>query len=169
MRRGDARIVVAHLRELLDYDPVTGVFRWRQKPNKRTNIGAIAGEIKQWGHRRIQMAGRRYPAHHLAWLYVYGVWPTGILDHANGKPDDNRIANLRPATTTQNMQNCRRFSTNSSGFKGVSFCRQTRRWRAHIVVDGRYIHLGRFPSPEKAHAAYVAAAQKYFGEFARAA
>lgn len=169
MERAQTRITVARLRQLLDYNPDTGVFRWCEKPNKRTNIGAIAGEIGQWGHRRIQINGHRYQAHHLAWLYVHGVWPTGILDHANGKPDDNRIANLRPATTAQNMQNSRRFSTNSSGFKGVDFCRQTRRWRAHIVVDGRYIHLGRFPSPEEAHAAYIAAAVEHFGEFARAA
>lgn len=169
MVRAKAAPPVGRVRQLLDYDPETGFFRWRTKPNKRTKAGAIAGSISVSGHRRITIERRRYPAHHLAWLLVHGEWPNHLLDHANGRPDDNRIANLRPATMAQNMQNSRRFSTNSSGFKGVCFCRQTRRWRAHIVVAGHYIHLGRFPSPEEAHAAYVAAAIKHFGEFARAA
>jgi hypothetical protein len=130
---------------------------------------SIVGSISRSGHRRIEIDGDRFQAHQLAWLLVHCEWPTGKIDHANGDPDDNRIANLRPATTAQNMQNSRRFSTNSSGLKGVSFCRQTKRWRAKIVVNGRAIHLGRFQSAEQAHDAYVAAARKYFGDFARAA
>jgi hypothetical protein len=160
---------IESVRELLDYDPRAGVFRWRAKPNKRTNAGATAGSISRSGHRRITIDGQRYQAHQLAWFLVHGAWPGFKLDHANGNPDDNRIANLRRTTTAQNMQNSRRFSTNSSGLKGVSFCRQTNKWRAKIVVDGRSTHLGRFSTAERAHAAYVAAAIKYFGEFARAA
>jgi len=162
-------ITLARLRELLDYNPESGAFRWRKRPNSRTNTGELAGSISRSGHRRIAIDGCRYQAHQLAWLLVHGVWPSGKLDHANGNPDDNRIGNLRPATTSQNMQNSRRFATNSSGYKGVSFCRQTGLWRAKIVVGGCAVHLGRFRSAERAHAAYIAAATKHFGEFARAA
>jgi hypothetical protein len=169
MVQGKPAPVAERVRQLLDYDPSTGMFRWRVKPSKRIGIGAVAGSLSSDGHRRIEINRVRYQAHHLAWLLTYGEWPTSVIDHANGDPDDNRIGNLRAATNAQNMQNCRRFSTNSSGFKGVTFCHQTRRWRAHIVVDGRYLHLGWFSSPEEAHAAYVAAAIEHFGEFARAA
>ncbi|MBI2718138.1 MAG: HNH endonuclease [Rhizobiales bacterium] len=158
---------IERLRFLLSYDPESGVFRWRAKPNKRTNVGAIAGFTDCWGHRRIEVEGVRIKAHRLAWLFVCGEWPRFVLDHINGNPDDNRIANLRPATASQNMQNSRRYSTNTSGYKGVSLCRQTRRWRAKIVVNGRNVHLGRFLSAEQARSAYASAAAEYFGEFAR--
>lgn len=161
--------VAARLHACLRYNPESGVFYWRVKPSKRIQLGAPAGFPSATGHIRIAVDGKRYWAHHLAWLFAYGEWPVGILDHINGRPEDNRVENLRHADSSKNMQNSKLFCTNKSGFKGVSLCLQTRRWRALINKDGRKYCLGRFPSPELAHAAYRQAADRMFGEFARAA
>lgn len=160
---------VARLHSYLRFDPESGRFFWRKKPSKRIPIGAPAGFPTGTGQIRIELAGVRYWAHHLTWLFTYGEWPNGILDHINGNPDDNRIDNLRPADSSKNMQNSKLFCTNSSGFKGVSFCRQTQKWRASITKDTRKHCLGRFSTPDLAHAAYRQAAERMFGEFARAA
>jgi hypothetical protein len=157
------------VRKLLDYDPQTGAFRWRNPQSNRVRKGAIAGKIGNRGYLRLGIDGGRYQAHRLAWLWHYGQWPHGDVDHINGQRDDNRIANLRIATRSQNLWNSRRQSRNTSGFKGVSFDKNRRQWQAHICVTGHVIHLGRFSSPEAAHDAYISAATRYFGEFARAA
>ncbi|MGN7124076.1 HNH endonuclease [Methylorubrum thiocyanatum] len=140
-----------------------------EKASKRIPVGAPAGFPTGTGQIRIVVDGVRYWAHHLAWLFNRGDWPSDILDHINGRPDDNRIENLRLADPSKNMQNSKLFCTNTSGFKGVSFCRQTQRWRASITKDGHKYCLGRFISPDLAHAAYRQAADRMFGEFARAA
>ena len=87
------------------------------------------------------------------------------VDHINGDRLDNRRCNLRLATHAENCRNRKNHSNNTSGFKGVH--RQKNRWRALIRVDGKSKFLGSFLTPEDAHAAYCAAARKYFGEFAR--
>lgn len=156
------------IRELLDYDRETGWFRWRNTPRK-DGPPKRAGNLTQTGYRRIEIGGCEYREHRLAWLYVYGVWPTQDIDHINGVRDDNRIANLRLATRSQNLGNARRSSANKSGFKGVSS--SGRKWKALIAIPytGRYRYLGTFDTPEQAHAAYVRAARETYGEFARSA
>lgn len=150
-------LTAERLRERLDYDPATGVFRWRAS-------GSLAG-TPQRGYRIIKVDGVRVMAHRLAWLYVHGKWPPEQIDHANLERDDNRIANLRQATNQLNSANRR--ARKQSGLKGAF--RDRGRWRSMIKVDGRIRHLGQFDSPESAHAAYLSAAQEAFGEFARAA
>jgi hypothetical protein len=96
-----------------------------------------------------------------------GRWPYGELDHINGEKADNRFANLREATHSQNCHNIRRRpKTNTTGFKGVTYFARCRTFRAKIHVDGRYLSLGYFATAEEAHAAYCAAATEHFGEFA---
>ena len=85
-------------------------------------------------------------------------------DHENGIKTDNRRKNLRFATHSQNLANSKRYSTNTSGYKGVS--RHGNKWQAEICVRGKKLYLGYFKDPEEAHEAYIKAAQKYFGEFA---
>lgn len=119
------------------------------------------------GYVRIGIRNMTYNAHHLAWLYCHGVFPTRCLDHVNGKPGDNRIENLREATTSQNAANKRISSKNKSGRKGVSLCPQTQKWFVQIRVNGRNMALGRYDKLEDAAAAYRTAAVKWFGEFAR--
>jgi hypothetical protein len=128
-------------------------------------VGDVAGSLNRQGYIRIAIDYKYYLAHRLAWLYVYGEWPSGRLDHRDLDRANNRIANLRPATDMQNCANAKRRVDNSTGFKGVS-TRQGR-YIAQINRDGRRICLGRFDTPEAAHEAYKAAALKHFGEFAR--
>jgi hypothetical protein len=148
------------LREVLDYDPQTGIF---------TRAGKRAGSSNGCGYLRIRVDGQRYLAHRLAWLHVHGVWPSDQIDHVNTDRADNRIANLRDASRSQNHANTPLSRANTSGFKGVYWAPHTARWRAAIKVNGKKRHLGYFYSANDAALAYEAAANKMFGEFARAA
>jgi hypothetical protein len=87
-----------------------------------------------------------------------GEWPKNQIDHKNGVKDDNRKANLRPATNKENQQNVRRARcNNASGFLGVSFHRKLAKYSAQIYVDGKKKHLGYFISPRTAHEEYLKA------------
>lgn len=157
----------AQLHDLLDYEPITGKFRWKVATNGRVRIGQLAGSPNRDGYIQIKINRRLYGAHRLAWFYVNGRWPNAEIDHRNGNIADNSIANLREATRGQQMANLKRPRTNTSGFKGVSFYKRQRRWRAYIATDGKPKHLGYFDTAEEAHAAYAKAAVAQFGEFAR--
>lgn len=94
--------------------------------------------------------------------------PPGLtVDHINGDGLDNRRANLRLATHAENCRNARRASTNTTGFKGVTYLQREQRWQAQLYFEGQLKYLGSFEHPELAHAVYCAAARFYFGEFAR--
>jgi hypothetical protein len=154
------------LREVLRYDPETGIFTWLVMMSSRALPNQAAG-CRSNGYRQIRLDGGIYLSHRLAWLYVYGEWPDKEIDHVNGDKSDNRIANLRLATRTQNCCNVRRRRTNKSGTPGVSWFPQTQRWRARIVVDRREVSLGYFRSKQDAIAARTAAVKHYYGEFGR--
>lgn len=149
------------VRELFDYDAERGVLT-------RRGTDQLAGYMRKDGYRQITVGCRNYLAHRVVWLHVYGVWPAKHLDHINGRRDDNRICNLREATRSQNMANRVRHLNNKCGFKGVTFHKGCRKFRAAIRVNGKYLHLGFYENPQNAHAAYVDAARKHFGGFARA-
>lgn len=156
----------AQLREFLHYDPITGVFTWIIAPNKRSARGSVAGSVhKLTGYCAIQLCGKRYQAHRLAWFYVTGKWPKTFLDHKDNNRSNNSFSNLREATSQQNCWN-RQYS-GKSGLKGVYFDKD--KWRAQITKDGALIHLGRFDDPLEAHEAYCIAAREMRGEFARVA
>lgn len=163
-------ITASKLRTILSYDERTGVFTWLMPPSRgKSHVGEPAGALAPDRRVNIGIAGRHYKAHRLAWLYVHGEWPGGLLDHIDGDPSNNAIANLRPASPWQNMGNARRRVDNTSGFKGVHYDSLTGRWRAEVKANGRRVRIGRFDTPEQAHAAYMAEARRLFGEFARAA
>ncbi len=95
--------------------------------------------------------------------------PDGLeVDHISGDGLDCRRENLRLATRAQNARNARRSRANTSGFKGVSWHAGGQKWQAMIWAGGKNKHLGHFTTPESAHQAYVEAADRLFGEFARA-
>ena len=126
-----APLTAERLRALLDYDPVTGVFTWKATRTGQAVAGRIAGGALHTGYHRIQIDGRAFLAHRLAWLYVHEVWPQGQIDHINGVKADNRIANLREATASQNGQNRRGSQINNgSGLLGVYPHDASGRWRA---------------------------------------
>jgi hypothetical protein len=161
------RLTQARLRELLRYDPNTGQFRWRKRPSPSVRKGAIAGGVSKFArYWCITIDGRTYMAHQLAWLYRTGKWCRPMVDHRDGDRTNNRWRNLRRATSSQNNANRCVPRNNRCGFKGVGL--KAGRWCARIRKNGRLRELGAFPTPQAAHAAYVAAARKLFGEFARA-
>jgi HNH endonuclease/AP2 domain len=162
-------LTVERLRQVLDYDPEIGVFTWRVQPNNRVKAGAVAGTLADRGYRRIKIDDREYLAHRLAWLHHYCEWPPGEIDHKDNNPANNAIANLRVASRSQNCWNSRKRKDNKSGLKGVYWHSPARRWSAQIKIHGRNVYLGSFATPEQAHAAYMAAAEEHFGEFARTA
>lgn len=162
------------LRDLLIYEPDTGLFRWKvdrilTSGRAIVSAGDIAGTRTRNGYVRIRCKGRQYSAHRLAWVFVHNRWPAEHIDHANGIKHDNRLCNLREATATQNNANARISQRSTSGLKGATWHIRKRRWIGYIHLKGRRIHLGYFDKPEDAHAAYVAKAKELYGEFARAA
>jgi HNH endonuclease/AP2 domain len=161
------RLTRARLRELLHYDPKTGRFRWRKRL-RNGRRSPSAGCASEQGYRYIKIDRRGYREHQLAWFYMTGRWGRPTIDHRDRDATNNRWNNLRRATASQNAANRRRPRRNTSGYKGVCLCRQSGKWRAFIGRNGRVIYLGKFATPQAAHAAYVAAARKVYGEFARA-
>jgi len=154
------------IRELLAYDPLTGMFIWRVSPSRNTPAGSVAGADCD-GYRLIRVDGGRYKAHQLAWLYMTGEWPSCQVDHKDTDRSNNSWENLRLATTSQNKANMGKRADNTSGYKGVRWYPQTKRWVAQIGFQGRSKTIGYFPTPEDAHAAYCQEAKRLFGEFAR--
>lgn len=162
-------ITAERLRELFRYDPTTGVFV-RLKSRGAAKGGAPSGCLSPIGYLQIRIDGKLYYAHRLAWLYVHGVWPADMIDHADGRKINNRIANLREATNQQNLRNMARLrSDNTSGFKGVYWDKRRETWIAATSVNGKFKWLGSHPTREAAHEAYMVFAKAQYGEFARSA
>ena len=155
------------LKEILRYDPDTGMFRWRVRKRTSLRAGQIAGCRAHSAHWCIGIDGRTYRAHQLAWLYMTGQWGRPLVDHRDGNPLNNRWRNLRLSSYSNSVANQARTQSNTSGFKGVTLDRRRGKWMAQIKKDGRRYWLGRFATAEAAHEAYVTAARLLFGEFAR--
>lgn len=152
-------IAIGRIKEFLEYDEITGVFRWKKTKSSSAVAGNVAGTPNSNGHLQVVVDGRAYFLHRLAWLYVHGRFPESNIDHINGNPADNRIVNLREASQAMNMQNLRRAQKNNkSGYLGVSPARN--KWRARIDVNGDRISLGVFEDPAQAYEAYLAAKRK---------
>lgn len=155
------------LQELLHYDPETGTFRWLRSGMGR-NADLSAGGLGKNGYVYIAVEGRKYLAHRLAWLWANGCWPKALIDHKNMNRADNRLANLREADQVRNSANADKKKNNTSGFKGVAKVTNCERWTARIKAHKKYHYLGCFRTPEEAHSAYRAAADRLLGEFANA-
>lgn len=147
--------------EYLSYDPETGDIRWIKRPGRRGRVGSVAGNTDSKGYRRISFMGRSFGGHRVALLLTKGEWPREEIDHVNGDRSDNRLCNLREADRSMNGQNIRKpMRTGASGYLGVSFHKNNRRWVASIKVARKTIFLGQFGSPEEAHACYIEAKRR---------
>lgn len=148
-------LTAERLREVLGYDPETGVFWWKVAPRGQ-RVGQVTGTLKNEGYIRIRIDGRFYYVHRLAWLWMTGSWPANNIDHKNGMPADNRFANLRDVSHAENLQNQRvARADNNTGLLGV--CPSRGKFQAQIEVLGEHHFLGRFATAELAHAAYLVA------------
>jgi hypothetical protein len=161
-------LTTERLRELIDYDPATGLFRWRVR-RVGVRFDKSPGRSAENGYTQITVAGETHLAHRLAWLYMTGKWPKEQVDHIDGNRANNAIANLRECSARQNHWNKRTLSNNKSGLKGAWYNKHDKCWQSAIVVDGVWKRIGRFRTAEEAHAAYCKAAAESFGEFARSA
>jgi hypothetical protein len=140
-------ITQARLKELLHYDPDTGVFTWKVRSAKRIHIGDVAGCVAKRGrrhYRSIKVDGELIGAHRLAWLYSSGSFPANHIDHIDGNGLNNSLSNLRDVTLTENLRNSRLSSNNKSGFNGVHFDETAGKWRATIRVCSVIKYLGYF-------------------------
>lgn len=156
---GQEMITQKRLKELLDYDPATGEFRWRVNRGG-IQAGSVAGGDNGNGYLVISIDEKLYRSHRLAWLFVYGYIPEYQIDHVNGKRADNRLANLREVSPQCNAQNRDIYSNNTSGFIGVSWHKRDRKWQARIVINGKLIYLGLYPTAlEAALARYTTEVQ----------
>ena len=155
-------------RARLDYDPETGILRW--KPDTFLNsskAGLRAGCQNPDGYRYLDFNGRRRGEHRIIWVLVYAEFPEQV-DHINMIKNDNRLCNLRAATIAQNGMNRQKQVNNTSGFKGVSLNKMAGKYNAKITFNKVKKHLGSYDTPEAAADAYKQAAEKFHGSFARA-
>lgn len=150
-------ITQQRLKEVLRYDPDTGVFTWKVKVSDKVVLHSRAGQQRADGYRLIGLDGGRYLEHRLALLWADGAWPTGYVDHINGDPTDNRVENLRKCSQAENLQNTLGVSKSRHLPKGVGWHTLRGKWRAYIGQAGKSQHLGLFSTPEQAHQAYLAA------------
>jgi hypothetical protein len=154
-------ITQSQLLELFDYKD--GQLISKQK-SKRRNVGDVLGKINDRGYVTASVQGDVYRVHRLIFFWHHGVMPEQI-DHINGIRDDNRIENLRPATSSENAQN--RIASSVSGTKGVYWHKQINRWVASICVNRKNIHLGSFEDIDAAKAVAMQARKDVHGSFAK--
>lgn len=154
--------VPKHVRDLLDYDPDTGIFTWKNRPrhlfqdqrswatwNSRFS-GKRAGSRTLNGYWFIAIHSRFHFSHRLAWAHVHEAWPREQIDHINGNREDNRIANLREATAAENQQNICLQKNSSSGIKGVNYDKRRGKWIVWIGVNKKSMYCGGYESKEEA-------------------
>ena len=152
-------ITQARLKELLHYDPLTGVFNWKVSRGKR-KAGAVAGCVCGHGYIEIKVDTVLYKSHRLAFLFMTGSIPIEV-DHVNGIRTDNKWVNIRSCTTGENKQNLGGAKSNSkTGLLGSSFHKSSGKYRAAICINRVITELGYFATPELAHEAYLKAKAK---------
>lgn len=151
MSNSNSTLTADRLREMLIYDPSSGIFIWRLN-RRRVRAGDVAGSVNHDGYVRIKVLGAQYFAHRLAWLYMMGEWPVDEIDHKDRKRANNQWSNLRETDHSGNMRN--RVLVNSSECLGVSL-RQNGRWQSRIRYQGVRRHLGTFDTQQDAIKAYM--------------
>lgn len=144
-------LTLERLRAKLSYDSASGAF-------SRCVLGkTIVGTPHPDGGIHISVDKHIYKAHRLAWFYVHGEWPAHEIDHIDGNRANNAIANLRLATHAENKQNLGVYTSNKSGYPGVSWNKANKKWMAKITSNYTQTYLGSYGTKEEAWLAYCAA------------
>jgi hypothetical protein len=139
----------AELKRHLHYDPKTGIFTRLISNNGKTKVGEIAGTNCN-GYIRIKVNKKSYQAHRLAFLYMEGYFPEYMVDHKFGIKDDNKWSELQHVTPTCNAQNAKIYRHNTSGFPGVTWRKQRKKWFSNITINNKLIYLGLYDDPLEA-------------------
>lgn len=170
-------LTACYVRQILDYNPDTGVFTWRERPCEHFKTmracstwnsryaGTVAGTLDGKGYYQIGINQKLYRTHRLAWLWMTDSWPKDKIDHRDTCRSNNRWVNLREATQGQNLANMNLSRRNKSGFKGVSWKSSARKWQ--VFIQGCYLGLFDEDKLEDAATAYAKAASEFYGEFSR--
>lgn len=167
MKNSTNSLTQAKLKELLHYDPITGVFTWIRRTSNRIKIGDTANGKNTRGYILIAICGKRYYAHRLAHLYMTGKFPVSDVDHANGVKDCNSWTNLRKCTASQNQFNTGVRKDNTSGCKGVSLDNARSKWKAQAKINGKQKTIGYYANTELASKERQSFAKLHHGEFYR--
>ena len=158
-------ITQEYLKKRLHYEPNTGVFVWISNSSTTDLIGKVAGcRTGTRGYTTIVIKGVSYLAHRLAFLYMTGSIPK-YVDHKNQLRLDNRWSNLRPTTPSQNASNSKLPRSNTSGYRGVSWNANSKKWQSHVRINGKSTTIGLYLCKHHAFCEYVIASRRHFGEF----
>lgn len=146
-RDKESKLTADRLRSLVLYDPETGIFRWRVG-RRRVAVGEIAGSVRADGRRLIRIDYERYLASRLAWMYIYGEWPSDLIDHVDRNYSNDAISNLRQATEQQNRWNAGVRRQNKLGLRNIT--KHKKRFMVRFFKGRTIIYRESFPSLEEA-------------------
>ena len=156
---------IEELRELLHYEPDTGLLRWKIDYGSKNRTGNVAGTSNGKGYLRISINAERFTAHRLAWAFYYNQDPGGMqIDHIDKNKSNNKIINLRLASHRKNGANSGPRKNNKLGARGVHY--KNGKFMAAIEINGKNFYLGTYDTIEEASNVYWAAAEELYGEFA---
>jgi len=157
-----ADLTVERARECFHYNPVTGLVVWKIRLANKVRPGDRAGTPDgRQGRFFVGVDGKHYLLHRVIWLLVYGSFPANTVDHIDGDPSNNKLTNLRAATSSEQMKNLKRCRRNKSGCCGVSWDKVKGRWVSQISSGGRAYNLGRYKEYFDAVCARKAAEYKH--------
>jgi len=156
----------ARLKELLHYDPETGLFTRLVRTSNSTKVGDVVGTAGKGGYLACSIDWKFHQMHRLAFLYMTGSFPVYDVDHINHDVADNRWSNLRDVPETTNMQNeIKTRRNNSAGLMGAQWRADRQKWTAVLLIDGKKRRFGSFDTAEEAHSAYLKAKREHHTGF----
>lgn len=150
-------ITQKEVRRLFSYNKHTGILKWKVKPSKNTNIGDVAGTINK-GYIRIRVHNKKYYAHQIIWLGIYGYIPK-IIDHKDKVKHHNWLSNLREINNRKNIINSNIRKDNTSGIKGIGFNKKEKAWVSRIRSNKKSYYIGSYKDFNEAVCARLAAEQ----------
>ena len=143
-----------------------GNLYWKINRTGKAKQGTKAGCLLGKGYRSCKIQGQQFLVHRIIFLYHHGYLPK-FIDHINGVKDDNRVENLREATLSQNNSNSKIRSNNTSGIKGVSWDKKSKKWLVYINLHYQRKYIGRYNTIEEAEKAIKIKREELHKEFAR--
>lgn len=139
MKSQKEKLTQKRVKELLDYDPETGLLTWKVNRRGSAKAGDVIKTVNGAGYIQLSVDSKRYLAHRVIWLWNYGYFPENQIDHISRVTADNRLCNLREIATSCNVQNSCVSTRNRTGVKGVSVNKHG--CHASIMIGGKQIHI----------------------------